>query len=475
MLGAEDSTETEPASISSGPRKSLRPGSPRLFRSIRTRCTRASRSISFTASPSIARRCAGRSAGARLAISLSMAFRSTCAAAGGLLRSRPATRTPSNSIRSAPWAWRPSFPSPITTTLRLPCRCRRWRRPATSRSRWSGRFLSGILSSIWECTIFLRVAPARSMDRLKAFTERPLESDLRAILAGLHAEPGTLTVFNHPLWDETGIGTEQHRTAAVALLSQYGEYLHAIELNGLRPWQRKLIRHPSGARLGEAGDFGRRPSRDRAERNLEPHERGQLCRIRRRDSRRLERRAPGVALPDSVRHASLPQHTRRLSDLRKSSAGLDGLVRSRLLHPARWNHCFALADVGKPSSAFGGSVCRIHAFRRPAIHAICPARGGLRRRERSSVTVLDKAMPSDLLERPALAGSESLLDRMLLLGELKQLCHSAAEQSEGNSFFDTLLRRLDLSYVCAETDRRRIPAEVPSWWWPIILTASRTG
>lgn len=75
------------------------------------------------------------------------------------------------------------------------------------------------------------------MERLQAFTERPLESDLRAILASLHAEPGMLTVFNHPLWDEKGIGTEQHRTAAIALLSQYGEYLHAIELNGLRPWR----------------------------------------------------------------------------------------------------------------------------------------------------------------------------------------------------------------------------------------------
>ena len=74
------------------------------------------------------------------------------------------------------------------------------------------------------------------MDRLSAFTERPIESELRSILADLHAAPGTLTVFNHPLWDETGIGAERHRTAAGALLSQHGEYLHAIELNGLRPW-----------------------------------------------------------------------------------------------------------------------------------------------------------------------------------------------------------------------------------------------
>ena len=75
------------------------------------------------------------------------------------------------------------------------------------------------------------------MDQLNAFTERPRESELLGILAGLHAEPGTLTVFNHPLWDEMGIGAERHRSAAIALLSEYGEYVHGIELNGLRPWR----------------------------------------------------------------------------------------------------------------------------------------------------------------------------------------------------------------------------------------------
>ena len=70
-------------------------------------------------------------------------------------------------------------------------------------------------------------------------------------------------------------------------------------------------------------------------------------------------------------------------------------------------------------------------------------------------------MPSELLERPAPAGTESLLDRMLLVSELKQLCYSSAEQSQGSSFFDTLLRRLNLSYACAETDLRHIPARGP--------------
>ena len=70
-------------------------------------------------------------------------------------------------------------------------------------------------------------------------------------------------------------------------------------------------------------------------------------------------------------------------------------------------------------------------------------------------------MPSDLLERPAVTGNESLLDRMLLLGELRQLCYSSARQSAGSNFFNTLLRRLDLSYLCAETSLGRIPARGP--------------
>lgn len=84
------------------------------------------------------------------------------------------------------------------------------------------------------------IPPGRAratMDCLKGFTERPLESELSVVLAALHAEPGMLTVFNHPLWDETGIGEQRHRAAAIALLSEYGQYLHAIELNGLRPWR----------------------------------------------------------------------------------------------------------------------------------------------------------------------------------------------------------------------------------------------
>jgi hypothetical protein len=59
---------------------------------------------------------------------------------------------------------------------------------------------------------------------------------LREILEELHASPQTLIVFNHPMWDEAGVGTVPHRAAAFEFLAQCGENIHALELNGLRPW-----------------------------------------------------------------------------------------------------------------------------------------------------------------------------------------------------------------------------------------------
>jgi len=78
---------------------------------------------------------------------------------------------------------------------------------------------------------------ARSIvTRMEEFTHRPNAAALKEILAGLHATPGTLVVLNHPMWDEKGVGDYAHRAALLDLLGQCGHYIHAIELNGLRPW-----------------------------------------------------------------------------------------------------------------------------------------------------------------------------------------------------------------------------------------------
>ena len=74
------------------------------------------------------------------------------------------------------------------------------------------------------------------MQRLAAFTANQIES-LGDILAELDEIPGVLIVFNHPLWDLYRIGVAQHRFMVNEFLAVYGQYIHAVELNGLRNWE----------------------------------------------------------------------------------------------------------------------------------------------------------------------------------------------------------------------------------------------
>jgi len=53
--------------------------------------------------------------------------------------------------------------------------------------------------------------------------------------------------LNHPLWDEKGVGSEAHRAALLELLRGCREFIHAVELNGLRPW----YENRQAIRLGE--------------------------------------------------------------------------------------------------------------------------------------------------------------------------------------------------------------------------------
>ncbi len=76
-----------------------------------------------------------------------------------------------------------------------------------------------------------------AMEMLRDFTACPKPAALREILAGLDATPGVLLVFNHPLWDEKGVGAQVHRKAVLEFLQQCGQHMHAIEINGLRPWR----------------------------------------------------------------------------------------------------------------------------------------------------------------------------------------------------------------------------------------------
>jgi hypothetical protein len=82
---------------------------------------------------------------------------------------------------------------------------------------------------------------AEWMDRLKAFTATPVETRkptlLNEILAELDELPGVLIIFNHPIWDLYRIGNDRHNVLVNEFLAVNGQYVHALELNGLRDWK----------------------------------------------------------------------------------------------------------------------------------------------------------------------------------------------------------------------------------------------
>ena len=71
---------------------------------------------------------------------------------------------------------------------------------------------------------------------LKEFTAAPDDARLTEILAALHQEPNVLVVFNHPMWDLYLVGKEKHSYLVDEFIRKNGEFLHALELNGLRHW-----------------------------------------------------------------------------------------------------------------------------------------------------------------------------------------------------------------------------------------------
>lgn len=93
------------------------------------------------------------------------------------------------------------------------------------------------------CTAFhlgvhnLRADRARQLfAEMEAFTRGASKLELTELLQSLSADPGVLIVFNHPCWDEEAIGAERHAELLFYFLRLYGKFIHALELNGLRPW-----------------------------------------------------------------------------------------------------------------------------------------------------------------------------------------------------------------------------------------------
>ena len=78
---------------------------------------------------------------------------------------------------------------------------------------------------------------APMMQELATYTSDPQESRLPDLLELVDGLPDTLVVLNHPLWDHRRVGAARHTASVQTFLSRYRGWIHALEINGLRPWR----------------------------------------------------------------------------------------------------------------------------------------------------------------------------------------------------------------------------------------------
>jgi len=64
-----------------------------------------------------------------------------------------------------------------------------------------------------------------------------LDQTPTGLLAELSELEQVLVVFNHPVWDLYRIGKERHVAEVNNFLVANGQYVHSLELNGLRSWK----------------------------------------------------------------------------------------------------------------------------------------------------------------------------------------------------------------------------------------------
>ena len=79
---------------------------------------------------------------------------------------------------------------------------------------------------------------ARSwMAAMADYTRAPEEARLPELVSALAAAAETLVVLNHPFWLEEGVSEADHPPALGRLLDACGASIHALEMNGTRPWR----------------------------------------------------------------------------------------------------------------------------------------------------------------------------------------------------------------------------------------------
>jgi len=78
------------------------------------------------------------------------------------------------------------------------------------------------------------------MAALANYTRRPDAALLQELLGGLDSESGA-HCSEPPDVDQAAIGLARHRVALRNLIETVGDWIHALELNGLRPWRENRL------------------------------------------------------------------------------------------------------------------------------------------------------------------------------------------------------------------------------------------
>ena len=78
------------------------------------------------------------------------------------------------------------------------------------------------------------------MDELARYTAEPQEDRLCDLMTSLDNSHDTLIVLNHPCCNFVKVGAAQHWATLQQFLEMCRPWIHAVEINGMRPWNENL-------------------------------------------------------------------------------------------------------------------------------------------------------------------------------------------------------------------------------------------
>lgn len=72
------------------------------------------------------------------------------------------------------------------------------------------------------------------------FSENPEKARLHELFAMLRDLPEVLVILNHPMWDIEMVGKPRHKVLLQNFLTEFGKWIHALEINGFRKWSENI-------------------------------------------------------------------------------------------------------------------------------------------------------------------------------------------------------------------------------------------